>query len=143
MTCRWASIAFCAWLNAQRQDHLALPQRNGVDQGGLDLFRHQRIVVLDHPDLRRHLQADDPGQLQIVQLLLKALALIGKVVGPLRVLRQAGLLRRGLQGGQGLVLLLGKALPPGQDIHRQLLVVFEVLFIHLVQQGRVLHAAVI
>ena len=73
----------------QRKHHLALPQGNGVDDRGLDFFRHHRVVGLDQADLRGHLHRDVARQLQIVQLLFKARAHIVQVLGCLSVLGQA------------------------------------------------------
>ena len=67
----------------QCQHHLVLPQRDGVDDGGLDLFRHHGVVVLQKADLGAHLQADVAGELQIVELFLKPLAMVGQIAGSL------------------------------------------------------------
>ena len=56
-------------IQGQSHDHLVFPQGDGVDDGGVDLFRHQRVVVLHHADLRGHLHGDRAGQLQVVDLL--------------------------------------------------------------------------
>lgn len=74
----------------QCQHHLVLPQGDGVDDGGLDLLCHHGVVVLQQADLRPHLQADVAGQLQIIELLLKAFALVGQITSRLCILRQAG-----------------------------------------------------
>ena len=126
-------------LQPQGQHHLALPQGDGVHQGGLDLLQHQGVVVLDQPSLRAHLDGDHPGELQIVELLLKAVTQVGIVVVFLCVLLGPGL------GGLLLQLLqvvgpdMLQPLFPRDDIHSQLFVVFGVEVIHLVQHGDVLH----
>ena len=123
---------------AQGQHHLVLPQGDGVHDGGLDLLGHHGVVVLQQADLGAHLQADVAGKLQIVQLLFKALALVGQVAGRLGVLRQAG----GLGLVHGLLQLpcthLGQLLFTGQNVHAELLEVGHVQVIHLVQHGDVL-----
>ena len=121
----------------QRQHHLVLPQRDGVDDGGLDLLSHHGVVVLQQADLGAHLQADVPGQLQIVQLFLKALALVRQITGGLSILGQTGLL--GLVHGllQLVCTDLGQLFLAGQDIHAQLLEVGHVQLIHLIQHGDV------
>ena len=93
--------------HAKSQHHLALPQGNGVHQGGLDFLHHQRVVVLEQPGLGAHLDGDHPGQLQVVELFLKPLAHLHLVVVGLGVLLGAGLLRLGPEGGKlvGLDLL--------------------------------------
>ena len=122
----------------QCQHHLVLPQRDGVDDGGLDLFRHHGVVVLQKADLRAHLQADVASELQIVELFLKPLALVGQIAGCLCVLRQAGSL--GLVHGllQLVCPHIGQLLFAGQNIHAQLLEVGHVQIIHLIQHGDVL-----
>ena len=126
-------------VDAQVQHHLALPQGNGVDQRGLNLLGHERVVVLEHADLGTHLQGHHPGQLQVVELLLKAVDEVGIVVGRLGVLGLAALLGLAAQLGQGAVLLFSQLLPARQNIHGQLLIVFQILVVHLVQHGDVLH----
>ena len=128
-----------AVLHAQSQHHLALPQGNGVDQRGLDLLQHEGVVVLDQTGLGAHLDGDHAGELQIVDLLLKAVAQVGVVVVSLGILLSAGLggLLAQFLEGDGASLL--QSLLAGQDIHGQFLVVFGVQLIHLVQHGDVLH----
>ena len=127
-----------AVLHAQRQHHLALPQGDGVHQRGLDLLDHQRVVVLQKPGLRAHLNGHYAGQLQIVELLLKAVAQAHQIVVRLGVLRQAAGLRLLPQllhlGGANL----RQPLLAGQDIHGQLLVILQVQLVHLVEHGHVL-----
>ena len=122
----------------QRQNHLVLPQRDGIDDGGLDLLGHHGVVVLQQTDLRAHLQADVAGQLQIIELLFKALTLVGQITGGLCVLRQAGSL--GLVHGllQLICAHIGQLFLAGQNIHAQLLEVGHVQVIHLVQHGDIL-----
>ena len=122
----------------QCQHHLILPQRDGVHDGGLDLFRHHGVVVLQQTDLGAHLQADIAGQFQIIQLFLKTLALVGKVAGGLCVLRQTG----GLGLVHSLLQFVGthicQLFLAGKDIHTQLLEVGHVQLVHLVQHGDIL-----
>ena len=126
-------------LQSQGQNHLALPEGDGVDQAGLNLFNHQGVVILQHPGLGPHLQGDHPGQLQVVELFLKAVAQADHVVVRLGIRlgpAGGGLL---LELGQVLPLNLGQALFPGQDVHGQLLLILGVQLKHLVQVGHVLH----
>ena len=126
-------------LQAQSQHHLALPQGDGVHQRGLDLLQHEGVVILQKPGLGAHLHGDHAGELQVVDLLLKAVAQVGKVVVGLGVLLAAG--------GGGLLLELlqvvgtqiVQALFARNDIHGELFVVLGVQLIHLVQHGDVLH----
>ena len=83
--------------NAQGQDHLIFPKGNGVYQGGLDLLNHDGVVVLDHPDLGSGLDGDGPGQLQVVDLLFKPVALLRQISGCLGILGKASPLGGGLQ----------------------------------------------
>ena len=121
----------------QCQHHLVLPQGDGVDDGGLDLLSHHGVVVLQQADLRPHLQADVAGQLQIIELLFKAFALVGQITSRLCILRQAGNL--GLVHGllQLVCTDLGQLFLAGQDIHAQLLEVGHVQLVHLIQHGDV------
>ena len=129
---------FFGMIHGQAEDHLALPERDGVDDGGADLLGHEGVVVLNHTDLRRHLQRDRTRQLKVVYLLLKAADHIGKVVRSLRVLGQAGLLSLALQFGKLDIPKLFDAHSAGNDIHCQLFHVFLVLLIHFVHQADVL-----
>ena len=126
-------------LNAEREDHLIFPERNRIHDGGLDFFHHERVVVLNHADLRRGLQRNDARQLQIVELFLETLALVFKIICRLRVLGKPALLRLFAQLHERRRALLRELFLPGEDIHRQLLEVFEVLLIHLVHDRDVLH----
>ena len=126
-------------IHAEGKHHLALPEGDGVDDAGLDLLHEQRVIVLDQADLGSHLDGDHAGQLQVIQLLLEAVDHVGVIAGRLRVLRQAGLLRFLLQGGQGNGAAFVQFLLSGQDVHRQLLEIALVGLVHLVQHGSVLH----
>ena len=77
-------------LDAEGDDHLVLPQRNRVDQGRLNLLHHLSVVLLDKADLRRGLDGDHAGQLQIVNLFLKAVAHGIIIAGGLGVFGEAG-----------------------------------------------------
>ena len=86
-----------------------------------------------------HLNGDHPGQLQVVELLLKPATQVGKIIIGLGVLlgpAGGGLLPQLLQvvGPQVLQPLLA-----GNDIHGELFVVLGIQLIHLVQHGDVLH----
>ena len=128
-----------AVLHAQSQHHLALPQGDGVDQGGLDLLNHQRVVILQHPGLGAHLDGHHPRQLQIVELLLKPVAHLHHVVIRLGVLLLAAGLRRPAHLLQLAGLHRRQLLLAGDDVHGQLLVVLQVQLVHLVKHGDVLH----
>ena len=82
--------------------------------------------------------ADVAGQLQVIELFLKPLALIGQVPGRLGVLGQAAAL--GLV--HGLLQLLGPHLLQlflaRQNIHGQLFEIGHVQLVHLVQHGDIL-----
>ena len=125
--------------HAQGQNHLVLPQGDGVHNGGLDLFSHHRIVGLDQADLWAHLDGDIAGQLQVIQLLFKAVALVGQVAGGLGIFRQAGCFGLGFSGGQVVLPHLLQLFAAGQDIHAQLLEIDKVQLVHLVQHGNVFH----
>ena len=125
--------------DAQRQHHLVLPQRDRVHDGRLDLLGHHRVVGLDQADLRAHLDGHIAGQLQIVELLLKAVTQVGQVAGGLGILGQLGALGLLLRGLQVVGADLGQFLLAGQDVHRQLLEVDKVQLIHLIQHRDVLH----
>ena len=125
--------------DAQRQNHLVFPQRDGIDQSGLDFFHHHIVVILNHADLGRGLDGDGSCQLQIVNLLFKPQALFRQIPGGLSVLGKArplgGFLQLAQLGGAYLLqLLLAR-----QNVHGQLLEIGKVLLVHLVQNRRILH----
>ena len=125
-------------VHAQPQHHLALPEGDGVHDGGLDLLGHKKVVILDHADLRGHLQGDRAGQLKIVQLLLKAADEVREIVHGLRVLGQTGLLRLRTQLGEILLAQLLNAELARDDIHRELLEIRLIQLKHAVERGDVL-----
>ena len=125
-------------VHAQPQHHLALPEGDGVHDGGLDLLGHEKVVILDHADLRGHLQGDRAGQLQIVQLLLKAADEVREIVHGLRVLGQTGLHRFRAQLGEILFAQLLHAELARDDVHRELLEIRLIELKHAVERGNVL-----
>ena len=126
-------------LQANGDDHLVLPERNGVDDRGLDLFRHDSVGVLDHPDLGTCLHGDHTGQIQIIQLLLEAVAHFGIVPGRLGILLQSGPLGLFLQCLKLSLPGLFELSLAGQDVHGQFLEIIEVELIHLIQDRHILH----
>ena len=74
-----------------------------------------------------------------MELFLETLALVFKIICRLRVLGKPALLRLFAQLHERRRALLRELFLPGEDIHRQLLEVFEVLLIHLVHDRDVLH----
>ena len=126
-------------LQADGDDHLVLPERDGIDDRGLDLFRHDGIGVLDHPDLGTGLHGDHTGQIQIIQLLLEAVAHFRIVPGRLGILLQAGPLGLFLQGFELSLSGLFELSLAGQNIHGQFLEIIEIEFIHLIQNRHILH----
>ena len=76
-------------LDAEGDDHLVLPERDGVDKSGLDLLRHHGIRALDEADLRRGLQRDLARELEVVDALLEAVALLGEIACRLGILGEA------------------------------------------------------
>ena len=127
-----------AVLHAQGQHHLALPQGNGVHQGGLDLLNHLGVVVLQQAGLGPHLHGHHAGQLQVVELLFKAVAQVHQVVVCLGVLGKTRLLRLPAQLLQLRGPHLRQPLLPGQNVHGQFLVILQVQLIHLVKHGHIL-----
>ena len=121
----------------QSQHHLTLPQRNGIDQCGLNLLRNHGIIILYQADLRSHLNGNHAGQLQIVNLFLKAVHQGEHIVYRLGVLRQAALRRLLLQGGQFLFLRLSQTLLTRQNIHGQFLKIGLVQLIQFIQHGHI------
>ena len=124
-------------MNAECNDHLVFPERNGVDECGLDLFGHYRIAVLKHADLRRCLDRNHTGQFQIIQFLLKSVAEIFEILGSLCIFGLSGHLRFILQitefcGTYQLQLFLSS-----ENVHGQLFKIIQVLCIHLIQNGNV------
>ena len=125
-------------MHAKCQHHLALPERQGIGKGGLNPFHQQTVVVLEQPDLRRHLNGDLAGQLQVMQLLFKPVALGGEVVRLLGVHRVTAGLGLGLQRFQVVLADLGKLLVARNDVESQLVEVVVVLVIQAVKHGDVL-----
>ena len=56
----------------QGQDHLVLPQGDGVVNGTLDAVDEDLVVVLDDADLRCRLDGNGLADFQVVDLLFKA-----------------------------------------------------------------------
>ena len=74
-----------------------------------------------------------------MELLFKAFALVFKVVCRLRVLGKAARLRLFAEAYQRRRPLFGELLLAGQNVHRELLEIGKVLFVHLVHDRDVLH----
>ena len=125
-------------LQAQGQDHLVLPQGQGVDQGGLDPFHQEGVVVLQKADLRGHLEGDLARQLQVVQLLFKAVALGGKILGLLGIHRIAAGFGDFLQLRQVGFPDFPQPFFTGRDVHGQLMEIIQVHVVHAVEHGHVL-----
>ena len=130
---------FLRMCDAESEDHLALPERDGVDDGGLDLLRHHGVVVLDEADLRRHLETDVAGQLKVVDLLFEAGAEVREIPCLLGVFGQAGFIGFAEQLGESGLALGLELLLAGEDVHRDLLEVIEVALVHLVEHRNILH----
>ena len=82
----------CGVMDAKGDDHLVFPQGNRVHDGGLDFFRHDGIIVLDHTDLRSSLDGNHPGQFQVIELFLETDAEILQILRCLGVLGKTGAL---------------------------------------------------
>ena len=74
-----------------------------------------------------------------MELLFKALAFVFKVIRRLRVLGKTARLRLFAEAYQRRCPLFGKLLLAGQNVHRELLEIRKVLFVHLVHDRDVLH----
>ena len=85
-----------------------------------------------------HLHGHHAGQLQVVELLFKAVAQVHQVVVCLGVLGKTRLLRLPAQLLQLGGADLGQALLAGQNVHGQLLVILQVQLVHLVKHGHIL-----
>ena len=84
-------------LDSKGDDHLVLPEGDGVDHRRLDFLGHHGVRRLDHANLRRRLEGHLTGELEVVDALLEAVALLRQVACCLRVLGKAGLGRLGLE----------------------------------------------
>ena len=125
-------------MHAQGNHHLVFPQGQGVGKRALDALHQQAVVVLQKADLGRHLKRHLAGELEIVQLLFKPVAIGGKIVGALGIHGVAagkGLLLKLLQGGGADLLQLFFA---GHDVHGQLLEILGVHVVEAVEHGHVL-----
>ena len=126
-------------LNADGDDHLALPEGDSVDDSGLDLFRHDRIRRLDHADLGTRLHCHGPGEHQIMKLLLEAVAHLCVILGRLCVLGKTAALCLGLKLGEFSLTCFLELLLAGENIHGKFFVIAQVQLIHPVEQIYVLH----
>ena len=124
--------------NAQTENHLALPQRQCVDQCGLDLLRHLNVAVLDHTDLRRVLQADIAGELQVIKLLLEALTFVCQIICFLRILRILCLRRLGSEFSQFTFADFGEFFLTCCDVHAQLFEIHFILVVQAIEHGDIL-----
>ena len=113
-------------VDSDSQNHLALPERDSIDDGRLDLLRHQCIIILHQTDLRSHLNGDHTGQLQIMDLLLKPVAERRHIVDRLRILRKAGLMSLVHESRQLASANLIQFLLARQNVHAQFLKVSRV-----------------
>ena len=86
-----------------------------------------------------HLDGNHTGELQVVELFLKAVAEVGHVVILLGILLGAGLGGLPAQLLQGGLPLFLELFLPGDDVHGQLFIVLGVQVVHLVEHGDVLH----
>ena len=125
-------------LDAQGNHHLVLPEGDGVDHGGLDLLGHHGVGVLHEADLRRGLDGHLARELQVVEALLEAVALLLQVARGLGILGQARLGGLGLGGRQVHGAHLVKLLLARQHVHRQLLEIGGVELVHAVEHVDVL-----
>ena len=120
-------------LHAKGYDHLALPQRDGVDDGGLDALGEHIVVGLHQADLRAHLHGDHARELEIVDALFKALNELAEVVGSLSVGGIGRLLSLGQQRRQFLLAQAAQLDFAGDDVERELVVVLLVLGVEIVE----------
>ena len=125
-------------LHPDGDDHLVFPEGYRVDDGGLDFFRHNRVGGLDHPDLRAALEGDRPGQLQIINLLFKAVAHGRQIFCRLHVLGKARFCRLVLQGDKLPVPGVLQLFLSRRDVHGKLFEIGEVRSIHLVEHRDIL-----
>ena len=107
--------------HAQRDDHLVLPKRQGIHKRRVDLIGKDHRVGLHQTDLRRVLQADRSGQLQIVQLLLEAFAQSREIIRFLRILCQTGLGGLCFKGREFFLVRFVQRDAAGGDVHGQFL----------------------
>ena len=115
---------------AQRHDHLAFPQRNGLLDGGLDLVGQELVIILDQFDLRCGLDSDGPACLQVVHFFLELADGVLEVADQLGMHRIPAFLYFGAQGRDGLFAEFADLLFPGGDVDLEL---FEVLQVFLIQ----------
>ena len=126
-------------LDTECKYHLALPKRNGIDEGRLNLLKHLSIVVLKKSGLRTHLNGNHTGKFKVMKLLLKTVAKVCKVIVCLSIFLSAGLfcfLTKLFEFyGSGLL----KSLLTCNDVHGKFFVIFHVKVVHLVEHSNVLH----
>ena len=85
-----------------------------------------------------HLNGNHTREFQIVEFLLETVAKLDHIVKALRVLLRPGLLGLALQLRKLMGADVREALLARQNIHRQLFIILQVLFIELVQHGGIL-----
>ena len=125
--------------DAERQNHLALPQRNGIHDGGLDFLDQRDFVVLHEADLRRGLHGDGTREVEVGKLLFEARAHGVEVLRGLRVFGTT----RGFRLVHKLLQLdfahFSELFLAGKNVHGELFEVGEVELVHLVERGGVFH----
>ena len=124
-------------MHAKCQHHLTLPERQGIGKGGLNPFHQQTVVVLEQPDLRRHLKGNRFGQLKIINLLLKAIDLSGEISCCLSILGKPALLCLLHQCWKLHCLGMLQLLLTGQNVHGELFIILHIQLIHLIQHCNV------
>lgn len=66
-------------LEAESNDNLAFPQRDGAEDGGLNFVDEDFVVILDEPDLWRCLDSDGLTELEIMHFFLEAIHCVFKI----------------------------------------------------------------
>ena len=125
--------------DAERQDHLAFPQWNGVHDGGLDFLDQRDFIVLHETNLRCGLHGDGAREVEVGKLLLEARAHGVEVLCGLRV----------FSATRGFCLVheffqldfahFSEFFLAGQNVHGELFEVGKIELIHLVERGGVFH----
>ena len=124
---------------AQGQDHLVLPQRDGVVNGTLDAVDEDLVIVLDDADLRCRLDGDGLADLQVVHFLFKTADSILEILDDLDghgIIRYLGL---GFQLGNRRLVQFLYLFFASLDIELELLEIFQILVVKAVEHGNVLH----
>ena len=111
---------------------------SGLCGGGVNLFGHNRVIILNQSDLRCHLHGNVSGQLKIVYLFLETIYLGCKILSGLRIFGKSRFFGYLKESGKFNFSCFRKLLLTGKDVQSKFLEVSKVRFIHLIENFYIL-----